>query len=435
MMRVSFVQFAAAAATFATLGVAPASAQPPTAAPAREPAAKTKTLPLSDARWAPWVGCWRSVDDPAGAGARLCVTPTAEGVATTTVVGGQSIASELRIADGRPHPIAEGDCRGTETARWSTRALRLYRTATVTCEGDAPRTRSTVSFFVNGPTWVDVETVSRDGDETAVRVTRFERAYDQKLPDGSVVGPPTVTAPLSLARIAPFTVDDVIELSAALPPDGVQAAISEAPTPFRLNAKALTALADAGVGERVIDLMIGVTYPEKFVVDRLYASGGPVGPWAGFGPGLDPFLFGPMMFDPLSMMNCFSPLGWASSLYWTSCGRGFGFQNVNGPFGFFDPWNAGWVNIAGGGGVGGGGSVSAPPVGEGRVVNGRGYTQVRPVEPLPIIGGGNSGWAGASSSSGGGSSGSSGVSSSGYSGGGGGGGGGDRMAVPRGPGF
>lgn len=432
MMRATFVQFVAASATVAALCAAPALAQ----APAPAASATPTTNAFGDARWAPWVGCWRSVDDPAGSGARLCVTPTAEGVATVTVIGGEAVANDLRIADGRPHPIAEGDCRGTETARWSERALRLYRTATVTCAGDAPRTRSTVSFFINGPTWVDVETVSRSGDETAVRVTHFERAHDQKLPGGAVVPMPKVMPPLSLARIAPFTVDDVIELSAALPPDGVQAAISESPTPFRLNAKALNALADAGVDERVIDLMVGVTYPEKFVVDRLFAGGGPgsLGPIGGFGAGIDPFLLGPMMIDPMGMMNCFSPLGWASSLYWASCGRGFNTAFTLNPYGLYDPWNAGWVNINGNTT---GGNVSASPVGEGRVVNGRGYTQVRPVEPVPFIGGAGDSYSGTSSNAGNssGNSGSSGVSSSGYSGGGGGGGGGDRMAVPRPPGF
>ncbi|MEQ1890457.1 MAG: L-seryl-tRNA(Sec) selenium transferase, partial [Alphaproteobacteria bacterium] len=61
--------------------------------------------------------------------------------------------------------------------------------------------------------------------------------------------------------------------SGALPADGVQAAISEAPTPYRLNARALIAMADAGVGDRVIDLMVGVTYPAKFEVRRATSGG------------------------------------------------------------------------------------------------------------------------------------------------------------------
>lgn len=434
MTHMALVQFLAAGLTIAAVGSGTAAAQ--TATPS--PAAPAAAPPLADARWAPWIGCWRSVADPAGSGARLCVTPSGDGVATVTVVGGKAIAEDTRVADGRPRPLAAGDCTGTEIGRWSNRALRLYRTATVSCNGEPARTRSTASFFLNGPVWVDVETVSGPGDETSVRVARYERAYDQKLPDGTVVAAPAVAPPSSLPRIAAFTVDDVLELSTALPADGVQAAITEAPSPFRLNAKALHALADAGVGERVIDLMIGVTYPHKFVVDRLLAGGGG---FAGGGGG--GFGGGPIGFDPffpgaatgmMGMMNCYAPLGWASSLYWTSCGGGYGFLNGLNPYGLYDPWNAGWVNLSGGGS---GGSGTASPGVEGRVVNGRGYTQVRPVEVLPAIGGGS--WSGASSTGDGGNSsgsgGSSGVSSSGYSGGGGGGGGGgERTAVPRPPG-
>jgi len=309
--------------------------------------------------------------------------------------------------------------------------LRLYRTATVTCEGEAPSTRASVAFFLSGSAWVEVETVTRAGDATSVRVGRYERAYDQSRPDGTVVAAPAVAPPAALPRIAAWTVPDVLELHAALPADGVQAAISEAPAPFRLNAAALHSLADAGVNERVIDLMVGVTYPQKFVVDRVVA-GGAAGIGGPIGGGVDPFAFAPML-GSVALSNCYAPLGWAMASYWSSCAN---LANAYGyfPYGLYDPWGPGWVTIPGGSG---GGGVSPTPGAEGRVVNGRGYTQVRPAEPLPAVGSG--GWTGASTQSGGGSSGSgsggSGVSSSGYSGGGSsGGGGGDRVAVPRPPG-
>jgi uncharacterized membrane protein YgcG len=173
--------------------------------------------------------------------------------------------------------------------------------------------------------------------------------------------------------------------------------------------------------------MIGITYPQKFVVQSAGGGGGGIGSPYGFGLGtmaFDPF-FAPLI-GPAALMNCYSPYGWARASYWSSC------ASVN-PYyatypgyyaGYYDPWGVGWIQTQGGGGS------SAVPTGDGRVVNGRGYTQVRPLEPLPVIGGDNgSNWSG-TSSSGSGSSGSSGVSSSGYSGGGG-GGGGDRVAVPR----
>ena len=81
-----------------------------------------------------------------------------------------------------------------------------------------------------------------------------------------------------------------------------------------------------------------------------------------------------------------------------------------------------------------GGGVPVQPQPEGRVVNGRGYTQVRPIDTsfsMPGDGGSNGTTSTGNTSSGSTSSG-GGVSGSGYSGGF--SGGGDRTAVPRGPG-
>jgi hypothetical protein len=309
----------------------------------------------------------------------------------------------------------------------------VYRTAAVACGTDGPRKLAKVSYLADGPVWVDVETVDFEG-AINVRATRLVRALNQRLSDGtSAVAPGTPAG--SLTR---WTVDDVIELSAALPEDGVQAALSETPTTFRLNAKALTAMADGGVGDRVIDLMVGLTYPNRFVVQRA-TSGGGGGPF-GFGMGSfmsDPF-FAPLL-GPAAMFSCYAPYGWAASAYWNNCAAYDPLMYARYPgfySGFWDPYQTPWVQTNGG--VVGGAAVPAEPRTEGRLVNGRGYTQVQPIDPTPInMGGNGDGYSGtsASGSAGSGSSGSSGVSAGGYSGGGmSGGGGGDRMAVPRPPG-
>lgn len=393
---------------------------------------------LTDARWTAFLGCWRGENDPAGTGARLCVTPSADGVTLTTIIANQVVRTETRAANGRPRPVTDPGCTGTETARWSDRTVRLYRTAKVSCDGEPARTLGTVSFLLDGPIWVDVETVQQttpDGDVN-VRSARMVRAANQTLPDGTRVRRGELTQRAQSDAMTRWTVADVIELSEALPPDGVQAAISEAPTPFRLNAKALTAMADAGVGERVIDLMIGLTYPSRFVVQRSVSAGSGVGmPMGSFM--YDPF-FAPLV-GPAAMFNCYNTYGWAASSYWSNCA---GFNSMSmalNPFfysGYLDPWNNGWIVTQGGGG---GTTGSASPQVEGRLVNGRGYTQVSPVEPTAFRGDGSGGsYSGSGQSGDTSSAGSGGVSSSGYSGGGGmssgGGGGGDRTAVPRGPG-
>lgn len=406
------------------LCTAPAAAQAPSAPPPQ------------DAKWSAYVGCWRDVDDPAGNGARVCVTPDGAGVRVSTIVAGQRVREEVRVADGIARPVDANGCRGTETVRWSAVGQRVYRRAEVACDSGEPRTLSTASYFVAGPIWVDIETVDHDG-ATNVRVSRLVRAANQQLPDGTTPGATAGRGPGAEA-MARFSVADVIDLSTALPPDGVQAAIAEAPTTFRLNAAALTQMADAHVGPRVIDLMVGLTYPQKFQVSRLGSGGGGGGGGLGMlGMGMsDPFFAG--IVGPAAF-NCYSPYGWAQASYWGSC-NGYdpymasmypGYYN-----GYWGAYGPGWVVTQPGLGTGGP-STPVEPQGNGRLVNGRGYTQVQPVVSTGAMtadgSSRSSGNSSGGSSNGGGSN--AGVSSSGgYSGGGMSSGGGDRTAVPRGPG-
>jgi hypothetical protein len=156
-----------------------------------------------------------------------------------------------------------------------------------------------------------------------------------------------------------------------------------------------------------------------------------------YDPFMSPIMFGSMYAD------CYGYAGYGYRSYYSSCG-------MSSPF-----YTSGFYNYGYGGGYypyypGGGGGwigVDPNPPGpgvtpvEGRVVNGRGYTQVRPrdAEPTPIRTGNNgsngssTGWSGADSGGG-----SSGASSQGYSGGGSSGSSsgdsGARTAVPRPPG-
>ena len=397
---------------------------------AQTAAPTARTAAAGDARWTPWLGCWRATDDPGNTGARVCVTRAGHGISLRTIVGGQLVSDEVRVADGTPRPVREAGCTGTETTRWSADGQRAYRTAQASCGSETARTLAGVAYFVPGPVWIDVQTVTLNG-ATNVRVTGYTRAASQRLPDGTVV--PTAPAGMAASLMSRgWTTDEVVEASALLPPDGVQAAISEGPTAFRLNAKSLSHLAEGRVAEGVIDLMVALTYPERFVVDRPSSWGGGGG-FIMSGMLSDPF-FSPII-GPAALYDCYSPYGWASNQYWSGCagynpslfgmypGYYNGYYGVNGQYGA-------WVNTTPGAGPGPG-----PVESGGRVVNGRGYTQVRPADTT------SSGLLNADRSSGsssdssgttnsGGSS--SGATSSGYSGGG---GGGDRMAVPRPPGM
>ena len=296
--------------------------------------------------------------------------------------------TETVIPDKVTRPIADKECRGTSRSEWSRSSQRLFRFTDVTCGSESPRKLSGVSFLLDGPILVDVQFADLT-ENKSVRVRRFHRSGNQKLPDGSFA--PRSAEVRGSAVGAPWTVDDVIEAHSKIPSDAVQAAISEAGAGFRLDKRALLAMEKAEVPGNVIDLMIALSYPKKFVVERAVAApsddsfvGAPIGWW-------DPFL-SPMV--PFAMMgsDCFSSYYAYGPSY--GCGR-----LLLGVGGYGSPCYA-YTTIAtmGLSGLGHGGQriVDGPPPtegsAEGRVVNGRGYTQIRNREPVPVPTPGRSGY-------------------------------------------
>ena len=406
-------------------------------------AAETPAAAQIDARIAGWLGCWRLDEDLAGTGARLCVTPEKNGVRLQTIVGNNKGIDELVIPDGVARPIADAECKGTERSEWSQDGARIFRTTDVTCGKEVPRIVKSIAFMAPGPALLNVQHVSGEAANTAVRVQRYRRAVNQKLADGSTAQRPDAgSAARTTQEQTRWDIEDVIEASARVPAEMVQAALSELHHGFDLNRKTLVALDDSGVHESVIDLMIALTYPSKFVVERRGGSSSTAGITTGSG-WFDPFMSG----AATSFMDCYTPAGYGYRSYYSMCGLGlyapyaygyYGYRYGGYGYGNYYPgYGGGWVDIGGYPPIGG---VNPPtPQPEGRVVNGRGYTQVRDrqSEPSPRVSGGHNG-GGWSGSSGGASSGgySSGSSSSGSSGGGGSSGGdsGARTAVPKGGG-
>jgi hypothetical protein len=390
----------------------------------------------TDARWTRWTGCWELVTENSREGApspetagrtprsqprdparpQVCVEASPTGGATfTTRVGTQTPIVQTVIADGTDRPVTEDGCSGTQRAEWSADGLRLYARAELTCKGDQG-TRRVSGLAMLGPNgrWTDVQSVDIGGRES-FRVRQYRRADDSRVVPG-------------IAATA-LTLDDVKEASAKVSPRALEAALVETRASFNLSSKRLLELQAAGVSASVVDLMVALSYPDRFVVERTAPIDRAYAPIMD-----DPFMLGWAFGFPVwsDVYGFYSPLYGAFSPYYYS------------PFAY--PYYRGYNPYYYGGGYyvdtgGGGGSVTVPdrPSGQGRVVDGQGYTRVRPRESEPAVparGGGGStasssggGDGGASSSSSGSSSGSS-ASPSGFSSGGGGGDGG-RTAQPR----
>jgi hypothetical protein len=390
-----------------------------------------------DPKWTPWLGCWELVLEnardaatrpspsrrtlsPSTASSRpqICIEPSGLGVTLTTRVAGQQAIQQTIVADGLDHSISDKECHGTQRAEWSRDSRKIYSRADLTCSNDkGARQVSGFSILgVNG-TWTDIQAIDVSGQQT-VRVRSYRRASE------------VAQLGAGLTRATPLTLDDVKEASGKVSPRAIEAALVETGSAYDLSGKDLLSLQEANVPDSVTDLIVALSYPERFVVERqARADLPPPVPFVD-----EPFFLGwafgyPMWSD---LYGFYSPLYGPYAPYFYS------------PFYAYLPWyyppyyggGGGFVIIDDGNGSGNG----AQPSGAGRVVDGRGYTRVRPREadPTPTPHNASRGFAssssgGSSSSSGGGSSVSSqGFSSGGSSGGGSSGGdGGGRTAQPR----
>ena len=373
----------------------------------------------NDPRWLPWLGCWelsehavRDAGEPAreeqrqpsdadAARPRVCVTPVPpNGASFTTTVGAEKAFDQAVTADGLDRPVDDGECRGTQTAAWSADGLRLFARAQLTCAGDStPRGVTGLALLAPDGTWLDIQAVEVGGREN-VRVRRYRRVLDET--GAAAEARPHIAA--SRLRLS-----DIKEASAKkISPRAIEAALVETNAGFDLSGRDLIALDDAGVAGSVVDVLVALSYPERFVVEKTRDSRA-----AGGG-----FLYDPFFFDYgfLSALDggFYAPYYYSPFAY-SSYGR---YYNP----GFFGP---GTIIVDG--------SPEPQPSGTGRVVNGLGYTQIREREAERGVSSASGAGSRAGDASSGASSGGS-VSTQGFSSGGSSGGssdGGGRTAVPR----
>jgi len=405
-----------------------------------------------DLRWTDWMGCWELVADgnvarlppaedaaggvtgpvrPGGSrSARVCVSPNQGGAQLRTFVGGEPVLSQTIIADGIDHPVSDGGCTGTQRARWSEDGRRLFTRAQVSCENQPPRTVTGLALMAPNGEWVDVQAVTIGGTDS-VRVRRYrppvERA--QKGVPGAAVR---------------LQIEHVKEATKYVSSRAIEAALMETSSRFPLSSKALVDLDKAGVDDRVIDLMVALSFPRSFAIR-------PSGPDDRLTP-FPPFLTGA---DYIDASYPYSPLygPYYSNYYYSPyffSPFGYSYLRYYGGYGGFAP-----VAVIVPGEIESGGGGSGRPPENGRAVKGFGYTQVdrRDSSAASAALGGDGGSSsarsggsrgaasprgytagdsggGSSSSSGGGGSSSSGGSSAGSSSGSSGGDGG-RTAVPK----
>lgn len=351
-----------------------------------------------DSRWLPWTGCWEVV----GVGLDsevVCVKPGEAPASVILDYVRDDIEDLVLRADGTPQQVEQAGCQGEETAAFSPDGTRVYINARYTCEGGAEQIGTGLLAMVAQDEWMEIRSFSIDGETTAW-VQRYVQATPTAVEAAGAMAlvTPEVILARRLAAREP-TLRTISEVSFAVDSQVAAAWIVESGYRFKVNGEQLLALAEAGVAEEVLDVVVAVSNPDRFAVGpdgdlsrraREARPGRPTSAAASFG--YMPY-FGRRFYNYGSW---YSPWGFMYS-----------------PFGsYYDPYYYGY----GYGGYRPSYIVVTPRGSEadsgGRAVAGRGYTQGR---GSSVPSGSQRGWEprrGGSSSSGGSTSGSSGGSTS-----------------------
>jgi len=281
-------------------------------------AAPTQSLSAQQAaRWRPFVGCWQAMGVEGDAGL-LCFRPAGDGVEMLNVFEGDVTATERLLADGVPRAVAAEGCQGSESVQFSEDGQRVFTASNFVCEGGEARTGSGVMSFISPTQWVDVRSLTVDGEPVAW-IQRYgaataEDLRDHGIDDPAAADPAGVRGGRQLAS-REIDIDDVEEALARVDPQAVKIWVATLEPEFDLTGSELVRLSDSGVPDDVIDVMVAVSYPEHFaltpdgvpenVVDRVsrdaYRTGGRLGYRA--------FLWDPF-YAPVGYRYGLSPFGY-----------------------------------------------------------------------------------------------------------------------------
>ena len=269
-------------------------------------------IDVVDARWTPWLGCWHLWEEQLDPGAQprddapqieqtsVCVTPAGNGVVLTAAVRDDVLVERRLIADGVQRPVDDGDCTGWKRSEWSRDGQRLFTSGEIKCADAPQRQVSGVSLMASTSSWVDIQLVSL-GERQQLEVRRYAPT-----PPSAASNLPGAPASLSVeaadivqarrASTEALVLLDVLDASEKTAPRVVESLLMETEPNLNLDSDAVIALDDAGISHNVIDLLVALSYPEHFVVQRRNGSGGwsggAPGGFGGFGAYYDPIWYG-----------------------------------------------------------------------------------------------------------------------------------------------
>lgn len=222
-----------------------------------------------DARWMAFVGCWEAVgaEDDLGL---LCFDFDDGGVALTNHVDGQVASTERLVADASQRPVSVEGCEGWESVEFSEDGRRAFTRTEFFCGTEEARTGTGVMTFVAPNQWADVRVLEVGGEEVAwvqdYRLVGVDRLAEIGLTDPAE-GLGMAVRSARMAAAAPIDLGDVEEALGRMDSKAVETWIVAQQDELDPDAEDLIRLADAGAPENVIDAVVAVSNPDRFVVE------------------------------------------------------------------------------------------------------------------------------------------------------------------------
>lgn len=361
-----------------------------------------------DARWQPWVGCWRpappqqsgpaSFSAPRDSNAPLvCMVPTDDGqpasVNVVTVAKGKIVAQDTIVANGQSISHRKDHCDGVESASWSPDGRRLYVTSDYACPGNVKRTSSGLFAISPSGEWVNVQSVDANGTKGVSTLRYTDAGRPSNLPPNiaeSLNGGQFETSTARVAAGARVTTADVVEASRHVDPSVVEAWLIDRGQNFHIDATQLVALSDAGLPGGITDAMVAVSYPKAFMVNPSGAAAESVADSSADGVDVQR---SPAQRVDVMMVPAYSPYDDSPFIYGSYGYYGLGYAPYGySPYGYsgygYAPYGAYYSPYAGYplGYYGGVYLNNQPPVivlrgqptQQGYAVRGRGYTRTAP---------------------------------------------------------
>ena len=312
-----------------------------------------------DTRWQRWIGSWRLVSDTVNQGAGseksgllIEIRPGSgkDSIIMKSCQDEKVLLEEEIMADGSRHPLADGKCPGWYRYSWSDNGKRLLFESQSGCSGESARIISGLSLMTGGREWMDIQLLKLD-DRRSISIRKYELVAA-----GSRSADEDPAANIGTSRFQEdqgFSIDEIIELNREVDPEVLGAALVELNQPFAINSRTLRRMADSGIPPKLVDLMVALSYPDKFNV--LSNGIDPVRISASRDLGMEidqPYVWLP--FGYWSIYGPFSDWYWSPAFY-----RHYSY--------WWSDWNVWW-----------GGNGNGRDRRGGRLVNGRGYSRPNP---------------------------------------------------------